>query len=129
MRLAEDEVDWVVGFLDECWWSRVAQPNLHSFERSRRASASGGAVSRKRRPRSEGHLLLRALCARVGEDVAAFRGRATRKRHNQAFFGVVLGKVGRHRQEGLGVDLGQRQLAHKPGGTSLDWKIQPRGQS
>ena len=31
MRLAEDKVDWVVGFLDECWWSRVAQPNLHSF--------------------------------------------------------------------------------------------------
>ena len=31
MHLAEDEVDWVVGFLDECWWSRVAQPNLHSF--------------------------------------------------------------------------------------------------
>ena len=31
MRLAEDEVDWVVGFLDECWWSRVAQPTLHSF--------------------------------------------------------------------------------------------------
>jgi hypothetical protein len=30
MRLAE-KVDWVVGFLDECWWSRVAQPNLHSF--------------------------------------------------------------------------------------------------
>src|SRR3712207_2779118 len=74
------------------------------LQRSPRASASGGAVSRKRRPRSEGHLLLRALCARVGEDVAAFRGRATRKCHNQAFFGVVLGKVGRHRQEGLGVD-------------------------
>ena len=31
MHLAEDEVDWVVGFLDECWWSRVARPNLHSF--------------------------------------------------------------------------------------------------
>ena len=31
MRLAEDKVDWVVGFLDECWWSRVAQPNFHSF--------------------------------------------------------------------------------------------------
>ena len=31
MRLAEDKVDWVVGFLDECWWSRVAQPNPHSF--------------------------------------------------------------------------------------------------
>ena len=31
MRLAEDRVDWVVGFEDECWWSRVTQPNLHSF--------------------------------------------------------------------------------------------------
>ena len=31
MRLAEDKLDWVVGFLDECWWSRAAQPNLHSF--------------------------------------------------------------------------------------------------
>jgi len=31
MHLAEDKVDWVVGFLDECWWSRASQPNLHSF--------------------------------------------------------------------------------------------------
>lgn len=31
MRLAEDKVDWEVGFEDECCWSRVRQPNLHSF--------------------------------------------------------------------------------------------------
>jgi hypothetical protein len=32
MELARDNPDtWVVGFCDECWWSRVAQPNLHSF--------------------------------------------------------------------------------------------------
>jgi hypothetical protein len=31
MRLAEDKADWVVGFEDECWWSRVVQPTLHSF--------------------------------------------------------------------------------------------------
>ena len=31
MQLAENEADWVVGFCDECWWSRVAQPNLHTF--------------------------------------------------------------------------------------------------
>jgi DDE superfamily endonuclease len=32
MRLAEDRADWVVGFEDECWWSRVAQPAfLRSF--------------------------------------------------------------------------------------------------
>jgi transposase len=31
MELAGDNVDWVAGFEDECWWSRVAQPALHSF--------------------------------------------------------------------------------------------------
>ncbi len=31
MRLAEDKAELVVGFEDECWWSRAAQPNLHSF--------------------------------------------------------------------------------------------------
>ena len=31
MRLAEDKAEWVVGFEDEWWWSRAAQPNLHSF--------------------------------------------------------------------------------------------------
>ena len=31
MRLAEDKGDRVVGFEDECWWSRAAQPSLHSF--------------------------------------------------------------------------------------------------
>src|SRR5215218_4992943 len=31
MHLVEDKVDWVFGFEDECWWSRVRQPNLHSF--------------------------------------------------------------------------------------------------
>ncbi len=31
MELARDDPDWVAGFEDECWWSRVAQPNLHSF--------------------------------------------------------------------------------------------------
>jgi hypothetical protein len=31
MDLAADNDGWVAGFLDECWWSRFAQPNLHSF--------------------------------------------------------------------------------------------------
>ena len=31
MRLAEDKAEWVVGFEDECWWSRAAQPDLHTF--------------------------------------------------------------------------------------------------
>lgn len=31
MKLAGENADWVAGFEDECWWSRVAQPSLHSF--------------------------------------------------------------------------------------------------
>jgi transposase len=31
MKLAGENADWVAGFEDECWWSRVAQSSLHSF--------------------------------------------------------------------------------------------------
>jgi transposase len=31
IRLAESHPDWVLGFQDECWWSRLAQPNLHAW--------------------------------------------------------------------------------------------------
>jgi hypothetical protein len=31
MSQAATHLEWVVGFEDECWWSRVTQPNLHSF--------------------------------------------------------------------------------------------------
>jgi transposase len=29
--LAQRQPTWVLGFQDETWWSRLAQPNLHSF--------------------------------------------------------------------------------------------------
>jgi DDE superfamily endonuclease len=31
MRLAAQHPDWVLGFADETWWSRLAQPALHSW--------------------------------------------------------------------------------------------------
>jgi DDE superfamily endonuclease/Winged helix-turn helix len=31
LRLAQSHPDWVLGFQDECWWSRLAQPNLHAW--------------------------------------------------------------------------------------------------
>lgn len=31
IRLADRHPDWVLGFQDECWWSRLAQPNLHAW--------------------------------------------------------------------------------------------------
>lgn len=29
--MADTHPDWVLGFQDECWWSRLAQPNLHAW--------------------------------------------------------------------------------------------------
>ncbi len=31
IRLAASHPDWVLGFQDECWWSRLAQPDLHTW--------------------------------------------------------------------------------------------------
>ena len=31
MRVAEADSEWTVGFLDECWWSRLALPTLKSW--------------------------------------------------------------------------------------------------
>ncbi len=31
IRLAEGRLGWVVGFLDETWWSRLARPALNSW--------------------------------------------------------------------------------------------------
>ncbi len=34
IRLAQAHPDWALGFEDEVWWSRVAQPGLHSWAES-----------------------------------------------------------------------------------------------
>lgn len=31
IRLAEERLDWLLGFQDETWWSRVAQPGMASW--------------------------------------------------------------------------------------------------
>jgi len=31
IRLAKQHRDWVLGFADEVWWSRLAQPDLHTW--------------------------------------------------------------------------------------------------
>lgn len=31
MNWVENQADWVLGFADECWWSRVTDPNCHTW--------------------------------------------------------------------------------------------------
>jgi DDE superfamily endonuclease len=33
IRLAQTHADWVLGFQDETWWSRLSQPNLHTWSK------------------------------------------------------------------------------------------------
>jgi hypothetical protein len=59
---------WAVGFLDECWWSRVALPTLSSFsEAGKPMRLIHSTIGGQRRPRRsyEGRLLLRTLPART----------------------------------------------------------------
>jgi DDE superfamily endonuclease len=46
MRLAESHPDWVLGFQDECWWSRLAQPDLHAWAGGEPLRLSALAVGR-----------------------------------------------------------------------------------
>ena len=32
IHLAAQHPDWVLGFADEVWWSRLAQPDMHSWQ-------------------------------------------------------------------------------------------------
>jgi hypothetical protein len=32
MAYASQHADWAIGFLDEVWWSRFAQPHLHAWQ-------------------------------------------------------------------------------------------------
>src|SRR3712207_2591592 len=35
MRLAHAHQDWALSYVDEVWWSRLAQPNMHAWSRDR----------------------------------------------------------------------------------------------
>ena len=35
IRLCDAHEEWVLGYMDEVWWSRLAQPHLHSWTEGR----------------------------------------------------------------------------------------------
>src|SRR5215210_8238495 len=130
MELAGDNDDWVAGFCEECWWSRVAQPALHSFSEASAKSASPCASSSTRSPKtiltpkpSPATGCMRPSSNRPGSDSGTVvPGRSSRERDNHALFGVVLPEARRHGKESVGLDLGQRELAHKSGDQAVGWR-------
>jgi hypothetical protein len=64
---------WTVGFLDECWWSRVALPTMSSFsEESKplRLLQHSPKMIPSPKPSPATH----SICARSRSEVAALRG-------------------------------------------------------
>ena len=120
MRLAEDKLDWVVGFLDECWWSRAAQPNLHSFSEEGEPLRLVEQMVEKDDPDPKAISCYGLYTPELGRTWLRFVDGRPVSGITTRFFGVVLPEARRARQEGLGVDLGQRQLAHLQGGAHLD---------
>jgi hypothetical protein len=91
MEVAEADPRWAIGFEEECWWSRLALSTLSSSgPRAREALCASSTLSHQRRPRSEGHLLLRALPAGVRSKVVEVRGRSARRWRNDPIPFVVL---------------------------------------
>jgi len=44
--LAEKQSDWVLGYVDEVWWSRLAQPALHSWADGEPLRLTGRALDK-----------------------------------------------------------------------------------
>src|SRR5215211_5063625 len=111
MEVAGADPEWAVGFLDECWWSRVALPTLNAWAEVGKPPSPHPTVGRKGRPRAESHKLLRTLPARSRSDVDQVRGREAGFFDNDALSRVERAKArSRWRQEGSRSHLGQRQL-------------------
>jgi hypothetical protein len=66
IRLAESNSEWVLGYEDETWWSRVEQPSLHSWAENAVPMYLLQKEAKKDDPDPKGSLLLRALSAWAG---------------------------------------------------------------
>src|SRR5215208_5365551 len=116
------------GFLGRVLVESAGIAHFEQLERAGKASSSPPEVGRQRRPRAEGHLLLRALCAPTRPDVDQVRGWEAHQFHNNAIPFVEPAKAPSGGKESYGPHLGQRFLAHLQRGQALARKTQPPGQ-
>ena len=84
MSLAGEDPDWVAGFCDECWWSRVAQPSLHSFSEEGKPMRLVEQSVAKDDPDPKAISCYGLLCSRTQRNVAALCGRSPGERHNDS---------------------------------------------
>jgi len=124
IRLVVAHPTWALGFGDEVWWSRLAQPEQHRWVDADAVTHLQELEREPRGPRSQSAGVLRAAAARPQRpsrpDARALRGWPSGQRRDHRFPESVLsaaGDAGHHRP---GADLGERFLAQEPAGSHLD---------
>src|ERR671913_710354 len=96
--------------------------------RGERAPSHDPTVGRQRRPRAEGHILLRPLPSTARRHMDKVRRRQARELHKHAVSLVVLRGARKSWQEDPSSHLGQRKLAHLQGGQKMARQTQSRSQ-
>ena len=65
IRLAASHPDWVLGYQDETWWSRLALPAMHAWAGRGRAAAAGRAGGARRGTRTRRRCRATGCCGRT----------------------------------------------------------------
>jgi hypothetical protein len=131
MEVAEADPDssWAVGFLDECWWSRVALPTLSSWAEEGKPLRLIQRSVAKDDPEPKAISCYGLYLPGLDQTWLRFvDGRPVSSVTTQ-FLEWSLEEAPSGRKEGPAADLGQRFLAHLRGGQEMARKTQPRTQA
>ena len=126
METADADPLWAIGFLDECWWSRVALPTLSAFCEEGEPPRMIQQSVAKDDPDPKAISCYGLYLPRARRHMDKVRRRQARQFHKHAVSLVVLRGARKSWQEDPSSDLGQRKLAHLQGGEATSRQTQPR---
>ena len=120
IRLAASHPEWVLGYQDECWWSRLALPAMHAW------TAEDDPLRLVERAVPKGDTDPKALScygllrADTGADDAAVRVGPPGQPSDRGLPGVGVRAVGGGGEEGVAAGVGQRRVARQQAGAGVD---------
>jgi len=112
--MADDDTDWVAGFRDECWWSRVARPNLRSFGEAGEPPRLVEQSVAKGDPDPKAISCYGLHMPELGQTWLRFVDGRPVSAITARFLEWCCQKLETVGKIGVGLDPGQCQLAHKP---------------
>jgi hypothetical protein len=113
IRLAESRPEWVVSFLDETWFSRLARPTLHSWSEAGEPLRLIEQSVAKYDPDPKAISCYGLFVPEFEEVWLRFvDGRPVSGITTRFLSWCCQGLQAAGKREGLGIDLGQRFLAH-----------------